>query len=119
MHKRTAILLSAIVCFSILVGCVPSKKNKKSGVISQVEVTIEAANDETQILRIATGDSVTSYITARMYLEQFLQYDIDSGNSDEYSELLNKTISAFETSETLSANLLAAADVFEDDSVDV
>ncbi|MCQ2483408.1 MAG: hypothetical protein MJ153_07990 [Clostridia bacterium] len=119
MKKIIAVLLSTVICFSILIGCVPFSKKEQSGIISQVEVTIDAADDATQIIRLATADSVNSYIVARMYLEEFLEYDIDAGNLDEYSNLLDKTIKAFESAGTLSESLMAATDVYEEDSIDV
>lgn len=119
MRKQTVMILSMIICFTILIGCVPTSKKNESGIISHVDVTIEAADEATQVIRLITADSVNSYITARMYLEQFLDYDIDSGNLDEYSELLNNTLAAFETAGDLSANLMASSEQFEEESIKV
>ena len=57
--------------------------------------------------------AVNSYIVARMYLDKFLQYDIESGNLEEYSKLLDDTITAFEQVDKMATDLAESADELE------
>lgn len=52
-----------------------------------------------------SASAVNQYITARRYLDKFLQYDIESGYPEEYAELLEQTFCAFEAVENTSVSL--------------
>lgn len=65
-------------------------------VINKAEVTFPKVSEERLAVETEAKDAVNLYLTARMYLDKFLQYDIESGNPEGYAALLDSTIEAFE-----------------------
>lgn len=65
------------------------------------------AKESEERIKVETDaqEAVNLYLVARMYLDKFLQYDIESGNPEEYAKLLDDTIKAFENVEAVSAVL--------------
>lgn len=78
-------------------------------IMNTAEVTFPAESPERLAVETDAGVAVNYYIAARMYLDKFLQYDIESGNPEEYSKLLDDAINAFEAVEKLSAELESSA----------
>lgn len=81
-------------------------------------VTLSVESDERLKVETDAATAVNQYIVARCYLDKFLQYDIASGNLDEYNALLADTVAAFEKVESTAAALEKTAGALEDKESD-
>lgn len=82
-----------------------SKKAVGDCVINISKVKLPAESEERLSVEKEAGLAVNEYIAARACLDEFLDYDIESGNLEEYSELLNNAVVAFESMEEVASSL--------------
>lgn len=73
--------------------------------INKAEAVFAKESEQRLEVEADAREAVNLYLVARVYLDKFLQYDIESGNPEEYSQLLDDTIKAFENVEAVSAVL--------------
>ncbi len=125
MKKILSIVLTLVMCASV-VGCGKTQTDESSTdyssakaesskeddasdesdvIISSAEVVFPQESAERMGLETEARETLNEYLVARAYLDKFLQYDIENGNLDEYTALLNSTVSAFECVESSSALL--------------
>lgn len=92
----------------------PVAKETDAGVMLNTEELVLPAESEER-LQVETGAAmaINYYLAARAYLDMFLQYDIESGNAEEYEALLNKTLDAFNKVDEISSNLATSAGELE------
>lgn len=90
-----------------------SDKQGEGVTVHTQTITLPTESPKRIAVETDAASAVNSYIVARMYLDKFLQYDIESGNLEEYSELLDDTITAFEQVDELAADLAESADELE------
>ncbi len=110
--KITLITLVFSLIVFLFVGCSSKGDDTKikSGVINKAEVVMPKESDAQIITEITGALSVNSYLVARVYLDQFLSYDIHNGTLEEYQSLLSNTIEAFENAKKLSEALIQTVD---------
>ena len=108
MKKLLTFIFVWVFALITLYGCSNNKWN-----IETFEIKIEKASEELQNLQTSAATSVNTYVVARMYLEKLLAYDIENGNMEEYSQLVDDTTKAFEVSESESAALIEVADNYK------
>lgn len=90
-----------------------SDKQGEGVTVHTQTITLPTESPKRIAVETDAATAVNSYIVARMYLDKFLQYDIESGNLEEYSKLLDDTITAFEQVDELAADLAESADELE------
>lgn len=82
-----------------------TEESAEEVIINTAEVTFSAEAPERLAVEAEASNAINYYLVARMKLDSFLQYDIESGDPEEYSALLDDTIEAFEKVEEISALL--------------
>ena len=91
-----------------------SSDKQGEGVAVNIQtITLPTESPKRIAVETDAATAVNSYIVARMYLDKFLQYDIESGNLEEYSKLLDDTITAFEQVDKMATDLAESADELE------
>ena len=133
MKRNIAIILSIALSLS-LIGCggetgqpLPEKietqseekvesasDEKVEDTINTSEFTFSNESEERIFVEKDAREAIDFYLVARMYLDKFLQYDIENGNEQEYERLLNDTIVAFRNVEVHSEKLAKDAKALED-----
>lgn len=73
--------------------------------IATSTVVLPKESEERLSVESKASEAINLYIVARAYLDKFLQYDIESGNMEEYSALLDNAIKAFENVDAVSEKL--------------
>ena len=73
-------------------------------------LTLPAKTDIEKLADLNGSAAVQAYLTARTYLDDFLDYNVENGNYEEYRALLEKTIVAFEEVDILSESLKQVSD---------
>ena len=96
MKRALRILLTVCFIFITLSGC-----GQKTGDLDELTghealLTLPAKTDIEKLADLNGSAAVQAYLTARTYLDDFLDYNIENGNYEEYRVLLEKTIVAFE-----------------------
>lgn len=100
-------------------GCSGGKKEKteKNGAeeikIDKVEVTLSKENGERLSVETDAATAVNQYLAARAYLDRFMQYDTETGNPEEYGQILSDAIAAFEAVEKTASALESTAGELE------
>lgn len=136
MKKITVLLLALSLTLS-LIGCDKEDNSDNNVLTPAVTNNQEAASDVTEAEDInieestssvifskeseeriyvegSAGDAIELYLVARMYLDKFLQYDIENGTPEEYEKLLNCTVGAFESVEVAADSLKEDAAALEE-----
>lgn len=90
-----------------------SDKQDEGVTVHTQTITLPTESPKRIAVETDAASAVNSYIVARMYLDRFLQYDIESGNPEEYSKLLDDTITAFEQVDKMATDLAESADELE------
>lgn len=124
MKRIIAILLSLTLTIG-MIGCgkkndpqagnnsnTDSKENVEISV-STSDVTFSKESKERVFVETEAKEAIDFYLVARMYLDKFLQYDIQNGNEEEYNKLLNETIVAFENVQVHADDLFQDAEALE------
>ncbi len=106
--RRALCLILAIAVITTIFSACGRKGSKDSG-IEKVSVVIPHDKQARAVLDDSQNLAVGSYLVARMYLEELLQYDVEKGNQKDYDKLLANTIKAFENAEVLSDAMYGAA----------
>ena len=88
-------------------------KQEQEVAVNTQTITFPEESPKRIAVETDAATAVNSYIVARMYLDKFLQYDVESGNPEEYSKLLDDTVKAFEKVEKMSAELEESAGELE------
>ena len=107
MKKLLTLTLMIALTFACLAGCGAKKDS-----IEVSKVVMEKPNEDLQKFQTSAATATNTYIVARMYLEEMLSYDIQNGNMDEYSKLVDQTVKAFEVAEKESNALMQIADTY-------
>ena len=92
----------------------PVAKETDAGVmLNTEELVLPAESEERLQVETDAAMAINYYLAARAYLDMVLQYDIESGNAEEYEALLNKTLDAFNKVDEISSNLATSAGELE------
>ncbi len=83
--------------------------------INASEVYFPKTSETESCVYLVSGLSVNCYLTARAYLDEFLNYDIENGNIEEYEVLLENTVVSFEAAERLSNALIGLSGIYTDE----
>lgn len=93
---------------------VASADSNDAGIqFSKTEVSFSKVSEDRLEAETDAATAVNKYLVARCYLDKFLQYDISSGNPDEYNALLEETIAAFQAVEETADALKNTASALE------
>lgn len=73
-----------------------NKEEVSSVILNASVVAFPKVSEQRIQVEKGAKNAIDLYLVARAYLDEFLMYDINSGTLDEYRELLDNTIKAFE-----------------------
>ena len=119
MKKLLYVLLAVCLSATTLLGCGQKKADSDKATGHEATLVLPAKTDLEKLVDLNSSAAVQSYLIARTYLDDFLDYDIENGNPEEYKELLEKTIAAFDQVNILSESLKTVSDAWiEEDSND-
>ena len=110
MKKLLCLLLAVCLITTTLFGCGQKSAGEFSG--HKAIVVLPEKTDLEKLADLNASAAVQAYLTARTYLDDFLDYDIAHGNPDEYRALLDKTVAAFEEVNVLSESLKTVCDAW-------
>ena len=132
MKKKVAFLMLLVMVISA-VGCsgkgggeiitnsddgagskTKTESSENEAEFKKAQVTLSKESEDRIAVETDAATAVNQYLVARCYLDKFLQYDIESGNPDEYNALLADTIAAFEAVEKTAAALENSASALEE-----
>ncbi len=107
-----SLLLVCTLTLAVFAGC----GGKKPAAGDPVRITLPAATDAEQAMNVTASLAVSSYLTARAYLDLFLACDpenLDEAGAAALEETLKNAIAAFENADKLSGALTKTTDVWE------
>lgn len=110
MKRALRILLTVCFIFITLSGC-----GQKTGDLDELTghealLTLPAKTDIEKPADLNGSAAVQAYLTARTYLDDFLDYNVENGNYEEYRVLLEKTIVAYEEVDIHNESLKQVSD---------
>ena len=112
MKRALRILLTVCFIFITLSGCGQKTGDSDELAGHEALLTLPAKTDIEKLADLNGSAAVQAYLTARTYLDDFLDYNIENGNYEEYRALLEKTIVAFEEVDILSESLKQVSDAW-------
>lgn len=108
------LFLECVILAFVYPGFLRKALMKNDATVNKVEILFPEPTEEELLVSLSADLSIHYYTVARMYLEKFLQYDIENGSIEEYEALLDDTIVAFENAEKMSGGLCDAVDLWMD-----
>lgn len=112
MKRALRILLTVCFIFITLSGCGQKTGDSDELAGHEALLTLPAKTDIEKLADLNGSAAVQAYLTARTYLDDFLDYNIENGNYEEYRVLLEKTIVAYEEVDILSESLKQVSDAW-------
>ena len=105
------LLIAGVLCF-IWPGFLRKKEVDPVSLINRVQVTIPNPTGPEALVNLETGIALEYYTEARMLLEKLAQYDIEKLDEEEFRQLVDDTITAFENVEKISESLSKSVDLW-------
>ena len=83
-----------------------------SSEINEVDVLIPYPKGQEAVVNATATLAIKYDMAAQAYLDQFIQYDLENGSIEEYSEILDNAVAAYENLENISECLEKDVDIW-------
>ena len=83
-----------------------------SAEINEVDVLIPYPKGQEAVVNATATLAIKYDMAAQAYLDQFIQYDLENGSIEEYSEILDNALAAYENLENISECLEKDVDIW-------
>lgn len=105
LMRLISLVLILAICFGGA-GYLWNRYRNPEKLINRVQVFIPNPTAPEAAVRVQASLALQYYVVARLYLEKLSQYDAENVDPEEFKELVDLTVTAFENADKMSAGLL-------------